>query len=54
VFKEYLGKNNSYWIFPFLIQNKLKIVHILPFSGSTQETSTPTSPSSAPSAGCKT
>jgi len=54
VFKEYLGKNNSYWIFPLLIQNKLKIVQFLLFSGSTRETSTPTSPSSAPSAGCKT
>lgn len=51
VFKEYLGRNNSYWIFPFLIQNKLKIVPFLLSSGSTQATSTPTSPSSAPKDG---
>jgi hypothetical protein len=37
VFGEYLGKNNSEWLYPILIKNKLKIVIILLFSGSILE-----------------
>lgn len=44
VYDEYLGRNNSEWLYPFLIQNKVKIVIIALLSGSTQATLTPTCP----------
>jgi hypothetical protein len=36
VFEQYHGRNNSFWIYPFLIQNKLKIVQFVLFSGCIQ------------------
>lgn len=54
VFEEYMGRNNSEWLYPFLIKNKLRIVPLSSFSGCSLETSTPTSPSSAPKDGSKT
>jgi hypothetical protein len=53
IFEEYRNANNSYWIYPYLIQNKLKIVLLVLYSGSIQEILTPSSLSSAPNAGSK-
>jgi len=37
IYAEYLPGNNSYWIYPYLIKNKLRIVFIFIFSGFTRE-----------------
>lgn len=37
IYKQYLPGNGSYWIYPYLIKNNLRIVFVFILSGSTQE-----------------
>ena len=48
IYVEYRNGNNSYWIYPYLIQNKIRVVMISLFSGFIQEMLTLMFPSLVP------